>query len=327
MKLVVPINNYQEIDRLIEEGADDFYFGYLDKEWLLKYSCFSGNRRENFHANFTEINDVYNATQKIHSAGMKIAVTMNDRYTESQYDSLKPVVDKIVDAGVDAFIIADLGLLLKFKEWNIKAGIHISTGGGVFNQQTALFFQDFNVERIILPRQLSLSEIKCIAECSNTSFEIFGIFGRDPYIDAFCRFHHGINCIFPKIGPCGCIRLNEADFRCVGTCQEQNDERQIFKPFRSLNHIQVDGCAACILPFLNIQNVNYLKIVGRGANTDRKVQGIRMLKHGLQLANKEMDISEVVTSCKAKFNEVFSEYCVQSNCYYENIVEFLKSSG
>jgi putative protease len=313
VKLVVPVNGYGEVDALIEAGAGEFYLGYLDEAWREKYSALSGNRREYASANFVDFDQLEKTVAKIARAGMKAAVAMNDRNTEAQYPDLLPVVKKIEQAGIHTFIIADPGLLMKFKEWDIDAVIHISTGGGTFNPSTAAFYEELGAARIILPRQLTIDEMQAISQsCPGLEFELFGIYGKDPYMDCFCRFHHGLQSLVPGLGPCGCITLNETPFKPRG------HEGKAFLPFRILNHLNVDGCCACVLPYVIKMNIGFLKIVGRGAKTQRKVNGVRMLKACLDFLrqNEDIGLNHYKSFCKARFKELFGCPCQPGNCYY-----------
>ena len=81
LKIVAPINNYEEIKCVIDYGADEIYFGYLDKEWSEKYGAYTGNRRENYEANITDRNYLKRVIHYLNERGIKYAVTMNGHIT------------------------------------------------------------------------------------------------------------------------------------------------------------------------------------------------------------------------------------------------------
>ena len=307
--IVSPINSIDELYQLHNEGAREFYFGYLSKQWVDEYGAFTGNRRENFEANFTDLNNIKELLIKIKELGINCAITFNDRYTYQQYDMLKKMLHEVIEAGANRIIVADVGLIVQINNWRLPLEMKISTGGGVFNHQTVNFYKEMGIKRIIFPRQLTISEINQIVKSdSSLEYEIFGMYGRDPYIDAFCRFHHGMNCIIPRLGPCGCMRLNNADIRNL-------QSNHVFKPYNCLNTLHVDGCCACGIKSLNMGAIKYYKIVGRAAKTERKVQAIAFMKRVLDNIESG-NINNFQRYNKELFNEIYGEPCTTENCYY-----------
>lgn len=324
MKIVAPITSINEVELLIQSGAEEFYMGYLDPKWIVKYSSLSGNRRENFQANFVDEFAMKNTISKIHSYNKKVAVTLNDRYTEEQYKDLKYVVEAIVSAEADALIIADLGILLKIREWGYDIDVHMSTGSGIYSTYTAKFYINQGIKRIIIPRQVTREEmIQIIKENNNNiEIEIFGMYGKDPFMDSFCRMHHGMNCISSELGACGCMRINECDFK-INSFKKQcvcQSDTEMYKPYEPLNSVYVDGCVACLLPYLQAYDDIMLKVVGRGANIERKIKAIRHLKQSLDIINMNELIATKQQMCKKSFQRVYGHKCKIENCYYPQYI-------
>jgi len=313
MKIVTPTNSVKEIQSLVEAGAGELYFGYLDADWTKKYGAYSGNRRENFHANYTDINEVREMVKAIKSYGLDAVLALNDRYTDEQFPMIREILEKICDTGVENVIIADAGLCSMVKEWEIPLQIHVSTGGGVMNALTVEFYKQIGVRRIIFPRQLSLEEMNNMAEIApDLEYEIFGMYGRDPYIDSYCRFHHGIGDVIPNMGACGCMRLNSLPIHEKG--KEQNGEA--IRPFSCLNTLKVDGCAACVLPNVNTDRIEYIKVVGRGAKLERKLQAVKMMKKAIDLLDQVSSVEMYEAECKKMFKEIYDMECIPNNCYF-----------
>lgn len=308
LKIVAPINNYEEIKCVIDYGADEIYFGYLDKEWSEKYGAYTGNRRENYEANITDRNYLKRVIHYLNERGIKYAVTMNDRYSNGQYNDLKKVLDILASENVENIIVSDIGLIMAITEWGYDFKVQISTGGGTFNHLSASFYKSVgNVSRIILPRQLTINEINTIADDS-LEYEVFGIYGKDPYIDAFCRFHHGINKCISGIGPCGCMRVNEASLIM--------NSSSIGTPFKCLNTLYVDGCAACALSNMDSSIIGYVKVVGRSAKTQRKLEAIKMMKKAVEIASSNLPQEEKILMNKRNFKSIFQKECEMNNCYF-----------
>ena len=307
--IVSPINTVDELYQLYDAGAREFYFGYLSKQWLDEYGAYTGNRRENTKANFTDLNKVKELILKIKELGVKFAITFNDRYTFNQYEMLKKMLYEVIEAGANRIIVADVGLIIQINKWRLPLELQISTGGGVLNHQTLQFYKELGIKRVIFPRQLTISEINQIVRTdSSMEYEIFAMYGRDPYIDAFCRFHHGMDRIIPELGACGCIRLNNTDIK-------DKQSNNGFKPYICLNTLYVDGCCACAIKFFDT-SVKYYKIVGRGANTERKVQAVTFMKRVLDNLNNG-NTNDFISHNKELFCEIYGEPCTIENCYYK----------
>lgn len=308
LKIVAPINKFEELQSIIDAGADEIYFGYLDKRWSDKYDAFTGNRRENYEANISDRVELKKIIYRLNELSVKYAVTMNDRYSYGQYSDLRKVLDVLADEGVENIIVADIGLVMAVREWGYDFRLQISTGGGTFNHLTADFYKATgNVSRIILPRQLTIDEINSIVDDS-IEYEVFGIYGKDPYIDAFCRFHHGINRCVPGLGPCGCMRVNESNLIM--------DSKSIGTPYKCLNMLYVDGCAACAFPKLDHSKIGYVKVVGRAAKTARKTEAIVMMKKAVEIACSSVPYEEKVLLNKRNFISIYRKECEKNNCYF-----------
>ena len=76
------------------------------------------------------------------------------------------------DAGVDAFILTDLGVLEMAKRYAPKVAVHISTQAGIVNYAAANAFYSMGAERVVLARELSLSEIAEIRAKTPPELEI-----------------------------------------------------------------------------------------------------------------------------------------------------------
>ena len=76
------------------------------------------------------------------------------------------------EAGVDAFIVADLGVLDTAKRVAPNVDVHISTQTGVVNYETARSLYNMGASRVVLARELSLEEIATIRAKTNPNLEI-----------------------------------------------------------------------------------------------------------------------------------------------------------
>ena len=149
MELLAPVGNIDKLKLAIHYGADAVYLA--SKRFGLR--TFAGN---------FDMEELKWAVNFVHNAGKKIYVTINIIPHDSDFDGLGEYIKSLDTLGVDAIIVADLGVLRVAKRVAPNLDIHISTQANVTNSQTANFYADLGVKRIILARELSLEEIKRI---------------------------------------------------------------------------------------------------------------------------------------------------------------------
>ena len=91
-------------------------------------------------------------------------ITVNILAHEADFDGLKEYIEYLDKIGVDAVIVADVGIIKLIRDVAPNLDIHVSTQANVTNSYSAKFFQDMGVKRIVLARELSIEEIKKIHE-------------------------------------------------------------------------------------------------------------------------------------------------------------------
>nr|MCR5718490.1 U32 family peptidase [Oscillospiraceae bacterium] len=77
------------------------------------------------------------AVQLAHAKGVKVYLTVNTLPRNTEFDLLPKFISEAVTAGVDALIVADLGVLSVVRKLAPQMCIHMSTQTGIVNYQTA----------------------------------------------------------------------------------------------------------------------------------------------------------------------------------------------
>ena len=204
MKIVVGIDGITEegdLIPLVEAGADEFFVGYIPKEWSDKYGWeICPNRRQSKGCNYQSEEDLIAVCSLVHKFGKKIFFALN----EHEYDSDRMVMAldmlKLAEnIGFDAAIVSNLALMLEAREKGIKIPFTLSTGVGVFNSEVVEFFLRHvsGITRVILPRYLTMSEIKEISDHCREKGVLLEAFGTsDPCIfnDEYCYVWHSSDC-------------------------------------------------------------------------------------------------------------------------------------
>lgn len=122
------------------------------------------------------------AVKLAHSNGTAVHMTCNTLPRENELAALPEFLEQAQDAGVDAFIIADLGVMAAAKKYAPKVSRHVSTQLGVINSATANVLFDMGADRVVLARETPMEDIRKIR--ANTPKEL--------EIEAFV---HGAMCV------------------------------------------------------------------------------------------------------------------------------------
>ena len=189
VNLLAPLSKVEEVEPLLDAGADEFYCGFIPPEETLKHlNCHSGNRASNFDS----YEELRRAAELIHNQNKKLFIALNiPVVNEQHYPHIQELIIEFLKIKIDAVIASDGGLILYLKENNPSLEIHLSTVTGVFNSYAVKFFREMGVKRIVLPDHLSLDEIETLAERKGpVIFEMFALNNRCINLESFCTFHH-----------------------------------------------------------------------------------------------------------------------------------------
>ncbi|MCQ2513587.1 MAG: U32 family peptidase [Ruminococcus sp.] len=99
------------------------------------------------------------ACELAHSMGKKIHMTCNILPRNNEIPLLPEFLEYAQDCGVDALIIADVGIMELAKKYAPKVALHVSTQAGVTNYQTANVLYNMGASRVVLAREIPLAEI------------------------------------------------------------------------------------------------------------------------------------------------------------------------
>ncbi len=195
MKIITPVSSVSELDMLLYNGADELYCGIRTPEWeeLFEQNLWM-NRRSPCQANISSLMDLESIVTGAHKQGVNVSITLNASfYPEKGMAYILTLCEQLVkEICVDALIVSDLNLLLELKKLTLPVRIHLSSLGSCFNSHAIDFYRSCGVNRIILPRQLTLSEIKAIVEpnADKMEFEVFALNDGCYYEEGFCQTSH-----------------------------------------------------------------------------------------------------------------------------------------
>ena len=147
LELLAPAGSYERFETGLLYGADAFYLA--GKEFGLR--AFAGNFSNE---------EIEKACKLAHEKGKKVYVTMNVVAKDADFEGVDNYVSFLIKSKVDAVIVSDVGLISYLRENFPELDIHVSTQANVINSYSANFFAKMGVKRIVLARELSLTQIK-----------------------------------------------------------------------------------------------------------------------------------------------------------------------
>jgi len=337
MKILSPFSKKEEVLPLIQAGVDELYCGIIPPLWFKKYSALEIlSRRGGFESNFSSFEDLREAIQFAHSKKTPVFITLNVSYVTAQYPLVMSIVNKLCHLEADGFIVVDIGLLLLLKKYDIRKQIHIGTLGNVFNSRAVNFYKELGASRIVLPRDLTLSEMENLIKKSltlNIKFEAFIFNTLCHNVDGLCNFFHNV-LLEPKKSrsPSDNPRfIYSYDTSLKGTGCEIRFSRTLFdiatkrrlhlnpkSSYDITNEIgkYSDACGACQIPKLRKIGVQYLKVVERGRSSEEKISFIRFLKKALNLSENNIKDKTYRSGVKELYKDMFKKDCTTVTCYY-----------
>lgn len=158
-EVMSPAGYWPQLRAAIEAGADAVYFG-------LKH--FSARAKVGF--SLAELPEVM-AT--LHRRGVKGYITFNTLVFNHELDEAARALAEIAEAGADALIIQDVGVVRMAKQIAPDLEIHGSTQMSVTSAEGVRLAQSFGVSRVTLARELSLADVRAIREATDCELEIF----------------------------------------------------------------------------------------------------------------------------------------------------------
>ena len=158
-ELLSPAGNFEKMRAAIRYGADAVY---------LAGTLFGMRSAAD---NFTN-EELREAVEYAHERGVKVYLTVNTMPHGYEYDALRAYLFAVKDFGIDAMIVADLGVMATIKEVIPDMEIHVSTQASIVSPAAALAYAALGAKRLVLARELTLSEIKAIKDALPEGIEL-----------------------------------------------------------------------------------------------------------------------------------------------------------
>ena len=159
MELLAPAGGMEQLECAVHFGADAVY---------LAGKRFGMRRRA---SNFDDAG-IASAVKFAHEHGVKVFVTANTLMKDGDVAALPDFFAMLQNAGVDAAIVSDMGALSICKRTAPKLELHLSTQASCMNAEAAKAYYDLGVSRVVVAREMSLSDIARMRESIPDDLEI-----------------------------------------------------------------------------------------------------------------------------------------------------------
>lgn len=164
MELVCPAGNLPALKAAVDHGADAVYVGFCDDT----------NARHFAGLNF-DLGSMVGAIRYAHDRHRRVYLAINTYAQAQGSQRWQNAVDHAAELEIDALIVADIGVLEYACERWPKLRLHLSVQASATNLQSIGFYhREFGVQRVVLPRVLSLSQLEALAQNSPIAVETFG---------------------------------------------------------------------------------------------------------------------------------------------------------
>ena len=163
-ELVCPAGSLPALKAAVDNGADTVYFGYKNDT----------NARNFAGLNFDQ-KAMVEGIQYAHSRGKHVLMAINTFPQPGREADWHRAVDGAADLGVDAVILADVGLLDYASKRHPNLRLHLSVQGSATSYEAVNFaHREFGIRRAVLPRVLTLAQVELVIKNTPVEIEVFG---------------------------------------------------------------------------------------------------------------------------------------------------------
>lgn len=160
VELLAPAGSTESFYAAVNSGADSVYLG--GKLFNARYNS------QNF-----DNEEMKKIISYAHNKGVKVYVTLNIVLKDTEIlDALNYAVF-LYESDVDAVIVQDLGMLYLIKKFIPDLPVNISTQAAVYDEYGVKFYEHYDVNKVIMAREMSLEQLRNAVKNTDTDLEIF----------------------------------------------------------------------------------------------------------------------------------------------------------
>lgn len=164
LDLVCPAGNLPSLKIAVDCGADAVYIGFRDDTNARHFAGLNFNRER-----------ALEGIAYAHARGRQVLLALNTYPQPSTWPRWQTAVDVAAELGVDALICADAGVMdYASRHWP-QLRLHLSVQASATSAEAIRFYYEhFGIRRAVLPRVLSLAQVRRVVSASPVDIEVFG---------------------------------------------------------------------------------------------------------------------------------------------------------
>ena len=163
MRLVCPAGGLPALKAAVDAGADAVYVGFRDQ-----------TNARNFPGLNFDPEEMRSGLDYAHARGAQVYLALNTYPQPHRWPLWTAAVDRAAELGVDAVIMADPGLMRYAAREHPGLRLHLSVQGSATSHEAiALYHEAFGISQAVLPRVLSLQQVRQVVASSPVPIEVF----------------------------------------------------------------------------------------------------------------------------------------------------------
>lgn len=242
-ELLAPAGDTDCIRAAVENGTDAVYFGLEDG--------FNARARA---TNFN-LNNIAEIMLFLHRRGVKGYVTLNTLAFSDELPQLQTIIRRLALARVDAVLVQDPGVARLIREITHDLPIHASTQMTLTSAECIAVAAQLGIQRVVLPRELSIDEIRQIHSRTNIELEVFVHGALCVAYSGQCLTSESLGGRSANRGQCAQACRLPYELLCDGELRDFGDQKYLLSP--------QDLAAYALTPQLIEAGVSCFKIEGR----------------------------------------------------------------
>jgi len=163
-ELVCPAGSLRALKLAIDAGADAVYLGLRN----------ATNARNFAGLNFDEA-QLREGLDYAHARGRQVLMALNTYAEAGRAETWRQAVDAAAALGADALIVADIAVMAHAREAHPGLRLHLSVQASATSHEAIAFYQrHYGIQRAVLPRVLTLSQVAGVLRQATVDIEVFG---------------------------------------------------------------------------------------------------------------------------------------------------------
>ena len=307
-ELLSPAGDRECLRAAIENGADAVYFG-LDRGFNARA------RATNF-----SLDDLPDVMNQLHGRGVRGYVTFNTLIFADELPDAEHTLQRLASAGVDAILVQDLGLARLAADVCPDMSLHASTQMTLTSAECIEVARELNIERVVLPRETTIEEIRQIRDATSMELEAFVHGALCVAYSGQCLTSESLGGRSANRGQCAQACRLPYDLICDGQDVDLEDVKYLLSP--------QDLAAFELVPSMLEAGVSSFKIEGRLKTPEYVANVTRHYRRALDaaIAGSQAEFTELdVQEMELSFSRGFSPGWL-GGCDHKMLVPGLSSA-